>query len=189
MAAAKEKIAARDTERLSHKIFLKFSHFGEVTDPRETRIAETGRPNMSLIRRDEKEATGIWLRLHNNSRLPIQLSTECMFIPTGKKCGYTTSTGKFFYGLCESSEFGIRFSVFDAKGNPIRYGFDFGGITMLPPNTSVLFSVPRDLLREGRSIVVRYQFLNEGVKGKLVEYAKERQLRFSERNLKRARLY
>lgn len=196
LAAAKEKIAARDTERLSHRVFIKFSHFGEVTDPRETRIAETGRPNTSLIRREESEATGIWLRLHNNSRLPIKLWTENIVLPTDEKCGYRTSTGKTFNGLCESSEFGIRFSVLDAKGKPVRYGFDFGGISMLPPNTSMLFSVPRELLREGRSIVVRYQFLNEGLKGKLVEYAKERELRFTERNLgkqrgkrKRAQLY
>lgn len=58
---------------------------------------------------------------------------------------------------------------------------------MLPPNTSVLFSVPRELLRGGRSIVVRYQFLNEGVKGKLVEYAKERELMFAERDLAKPR--
>jgi WD40 repeat protein len=187
LAAAKEKVAAQDAERLSRGVFLEFSHFGEATDPRETRIAETGIPNTSLIRRDESDATGIWLRLHNNSRLPIKLSTESIFIPTGKNCGYRTSTGKFFNGLCESSEFGIRFSVLDAKGNPVRYGFDFGGITMLPPNTSVLFSVPRELLREGRSIVVWYQFLNEGAKGKLADYAKERELRFAERNLAKQR--
>ena len=186
LAAAKEKVAARDTERLSHEIFIKFSHFGEATNPAETRIAETGRPNTSLIRRDQSEATGIWLRLHNNSSLPINLWTESIYLPSEKKCGYRTSAGKFFHGLCESSEIGIRFSVLDGKGSPIRYGFDFGGISMLPPNTSALFCVPRELLREGRSIVVRYQFLNEGVKGKLVEYAKERELRFAERRSSRS---
>jgi DNA-binding beta-propeller fold protein YncE len=186
LAAAKEEVAARETERLSQKVFLRFSHFGEVTNPAEMRMAETARPKKSLIRRDESEATGIWIRLHNDSSLPIQLWTESIFIPSGKKCGYRTSTGKFFIGLCEGSEFGIQVSVFDSKGNPVRYGFDFGGIAMLPPKTSVLFSVPRELLREGRSIVVRYQFLSEGVKGKLVEYAKERELRFAERNLRRA---
>lgn len=136
---------------------------------------------------DESEATGIWLRLHNNSSLPIHFSTESIYLQTGKKCGYRTSTGKFFDGLCEGSEIGIRFAVLDAKGNHIPYGFDFGGISMLPPNTSVLFSLPRELLQEGRSIVVRYQFLNEDVKGKLVEHAKERELRFAERNLAKQR--
>lgn len=187
LAAAKEKVAARDTERLSHEIFIKFSHFGEATNPAKTRLAETGRPNKSLIRRDESEATGIWLRLHNNSSLPINLWTESIYLPTEKKCGYRTSAGRFFNGLCEGSEIGIRFSVLDAKGNPIRYGFDFGGISILPPNTSVLFSVPRELLREGLSIVVRYQFLNEDVKGKLVEYAKKRELRLAESDLAKQR--
>jgi WD40 repeat protein len=187
LAAAKEKVATRNTERLSNKVFIKFSHFGEATSPSETRLAETGRPNKSLIRQDESEATGIWLRLHNNSRLPINLETESIYLPTENKCGYRTSTGKFFDGLCQGSEIGIQFSVLDAKGNPIRYGFDFGGISMLPPNTSVLFSVPRELLRERKSIVVRYQFLNEDVKGKLVEYAKKRELRLAESDLAKQR--
>jgi len=77
----------------------------------------------------------------------------------------------------------IRFAVLDANGKPLRYGFDFGGISMLPPNTSVLFSVPRELLREGRSIVVTYKFLNQNAKGKLEEYGKEREITFSEANL------
>jgi len=65
----------------------------------------------------------------------------------------------------------------------LRYGFDFGGISMVPPNTSVVFSVPRELLREGRSIVVSYKFLNVNSKGKLEEYGKEREITFSEANL------
>jgi len=57
----------------------------------------------------------------------------------------------------------------------------------VPPNTSVLFSLPRELLREGRSIIVRYQFLNEDGKGKLVDYAKERELRLTETDLTKQR--
>ena len=186
LTAAKERVAARDTNQLSNKVFIRFSHFGEPVDLAEIHLAETGRPNKSLVHRTEKEATGIWLRLRNNSRLPIQFSTDSIYLPTDARCGYRTSTNKFFNGLCESSEIGIRFSVLDAKGNPVRYGFDFGGLSMLPPGTSVLFSLPRELLDEGRSIVIRYDFLNEGDKGKLVRYGKERALRFAKHDLMKA---
>jgi WD40 repeat protein len=183
LKAADERRAEQDTQRLKNRVFITFSHFGEPTNPGETRFAETGRPNKSLSQQSDILATGIWLRLLNASRLPINLSTESIYLPTKKKCGYQTGQGKFFYGLCESAEIGIRFSVLDTNGKPLRYGFDFGGISMVPPNTSVVFSVPRELLREGRSIVVSYKFLNVNSKGKLEEYGKEREITFSEANL------
>lgn len=183
LKAADERRAEQDTQRLKNGVFITFSHFGEPTDPGETRLAETGRPNKSLSQQSDTLATGIWLRLLNASRLPINLSTESIYLPTKKKCGYQTGQGKFFYGLCEGAEIGIRFSVLDTNGKPLRYGFDFGGISMVPPNTSVVFSVPRELLREGRSIVVSYKFLNVNSKGKLEEYGKEREITLSEANL------
>lgn len=180
LKAADERRAEQDTQRLKNRVFIRFSHFGEPTDPGETRLAETGRPNKSLSQQSDTLATGIWLRLLNASRLPINLSTESIYLPPKKKCGYQTGQGKFFYGLCEGAEIGIRFSVLDSNGKPLRYGFDFGGISMVPPNTSVMFSVPRELLREGRSIVVSYKFLNVNSRGKLEEYGKEREITLSE---------
>ena len=183
LKAANERRAEEDTQRLKNHVFITFSHFGQPTDPGETRLAETGRPNKSLSKQSDTQATGIWLRLLNASRLPINLSTESVYLPGKQKCGYQTSQGRFFYGLCERAEIGIRFAVLDVNGKPLRYGFDFGGISMLPPNTSVVFSLPREILREGRSIVVSYKFLNVNAKGKLEEYGKEREITFSEADL------
>lgn len=69
--------------------------------------------------------------------------------------------------------------MFDAQGKSARYGFDFGGISMIPPKTSVLFSLPRDLLRQGRYIVVYYKFQKETAKDKLDDYGKEREIKFT----------
>ncbi len=186
LKATKERQAELDTQVLKKNVFVTFSHFGDFADLAAKRLVETGQPDTSLVRRNEADASAIWLRLHNNSRLPINFSTESIYLTGKKECGYRTSMGKFSYGLCEGAEIGIRFSVFDAKGKPVRYGYDFGGISMLPPNTSVLFSVPRELLSDGRSIVIRYKFLNENAKGKRLEaYGKEREIKLSKANITR----
>lgn len=180
LAAEEAKRAEREVARLAPKVFITFDHYGEPTNPMETRIAETGRPNKSLSTQSKEEATGIWLRLHNDSPLPISISTESIYLPGKERCGYQGSAGTFYSGLCEGAEIGIRVGVFDARGKPVRYGFDFGGISMVPPKTSVLFSLPRDLLREGRYIVVYYRFQKEAAKDKLDDYGKGREIKFSE---------
>lgn len=165
------------------KVFVTFEHYGEPTNMMETRIAETGKPNKSLSKQNEANATGIWLRLHNDSPLPISMFTESMYLPGKDRCGYSSSKGKFYYGLCEGAEIGIQFSVRDASGKPLRYGFDFGSISMLPPKTSVLFSLPRELLKDGRSIIIGYKFLKENQKSKLDDYGERREIKFTEANL------
>lgn len=189
LAEAKEKLAAQTTKRLEKKVFISFSHFGEASNPLEARFVETGAPNNSLIRRDEADATGIWLRLHNNSNLPISFLTFSSYLSASTKCGYNTSTNKFFNGLCDGSEIGIKFSVVDAYGRPVNYGFGLhmAAISMLPPNTSVLFSFPKAFLGDGRSIRFSYSFLNEDDRGKLAEYGQKRTLTFSQSQLSKAR--
>lgn len=183
LAAEEEKQAEREVARLAPKVFITFDHYGEPTNPMETRIAETGRPDKSLSRQTREEATGVWLRLHNDSPLPINISTESIYLPGKERCGYQSVTGTFYKGLCEGAEIGIRVGVFDAKGKPVRYGFDFGGISMVPPKTSVLFSLPRDLLTEGRYVVIYYKFQKETAKDKVDDYGKEREIKVTESKL------
>ncbi|HEY6190580.1 MAG TPA: WG repeat-containing protein [Pyrinomonadaceae bacterium] len=183
LAAEEAKRAEREVARLAPKVFITFDHYGEPTNPMETRIAETGQPNKSLSRQIRKEATGVWLRLHNDSPLPINISTESIYLPGKERCGYQSVNGTFYNGLCEGAEIGIRVGVFDTRGKPVRYGFDFGGISVVPPKTSVLFSLPRDLLREGRYVVVYYKFQKETAKEKLDDYGKEREIKVTESKL------
>jgi hypothetical protein len=113
--------------------------------------------------------------------LPIEIKTESVYLAIGAaaKCGHLTRTGAFFPGLCNDGEIGIRFHVVDAKGEGIPWGGHVSGISMLPPNTSVLFEVPNELLRDGRKIVVRFNFLHVNAKGKLEKYGEARELTFS----------
>ena len=123
-AAEEERRAEREVATLAPKVFITFDHYGEPTDPMKTRRAETDRPDKSLSRQTRTEATGIWLRLHNDSPLLISLSTESVYLPGGEGCGYRTESS-FYGGLCEGAEIGIRFGVLNRSGNPVPYGFDF----------------------------------------------------------------
>jgi WD40 repeat protein len=182
-AAEEAERAEREVALLTQKVSITFDHYGEPTNPRETHIAETSQPNKSLSRQSKEEATGVWLRLRNDSTLPLSISTESIYLPGKERCGYQSTTGTFYNGLCEGAEIGIRIGVFDVKGKRIPYSFDFSGISMVPPKTSVLFSIPRNLLKEGRSIVVYYKFLKETTKDKLDDYGKEREIKFTESRL------
>ena len=185
LAEAKARRIEQHVQTLKKNVFVKFSHFGDTVNRLETRLGATDTPKISLVKRSEAEASGIWLRLHNNSGLPIEISTESVYLPIGAaaKCGYQARPGVFFHGLCKDGEIGIRFSVVDAKGEGIPWGGHLGGISMLPPNTSVLFEVPNELLRDGRKIVVRFSFLQVNAKGKLEEYGEARELTVSRANV------
>lgn len=163
--------------RLAPKVFVTFEHYGEPRDPGQSRIMETAKPDKSLKKQDKSEADGVWFRLHNDSALPVTLSTESMYMPA-EGCGYK-SAKRSYGGLCEGAEIGIRVGVLDAKGNPVPYGFDFGGSTMLPPNTSVLFSLPLGIFNDGRTVVVSYRFMKEDAKGKLQEYGERRETKLT----------
>lgn len=182
-AEAEAQRIEQEVAALTPKVSITFEHYGEPANPMETRLAETGKPDKSLKKQSKEEATGVWLRLHNASPLPISISTESMYLPGKKGCGYQSIAGKFYSGLCEGAEIGIRFAVIDKDGKPLRYGYDFGSISMLPPQTYVLFSLPRDLLKDGRSIVVEYTFLKENARRKLDAYGEEREIKFAETSL------
>lgn len=182
-AAAEAKRTEQEVASPAPNVFVTFDHYGAPTDARETRIAETGKPDKSLTRQNREDATGVWLRLHNDSPLPVSISTESVYLPGAVRCGFQTER-RFYYGLCEGAEVGIRVGVRDARGKPLPYGFDFGGISMVPPKTSVLFSLPRALLKEGRSVVVHFRFMKESAKGKLEDYGEGCEFKFTESLLK-----
>ena len=101
------------------------------------------------------------------------------------KCGYKASAGKFFEGLCDGTEVSIRYGIEDAGGKPIPWGVDFGAISMLPPGASVVFSVRRDHLENGRSIRILYRYRKEGEKRKLEDYGSEHWVYFKSSDLPR----
>jgi WD40 repeat protein len=167
------------------KIRISFESYGEPIDLMSARLAEPARPYRKPKKQSAQTASGVWLRLRNDSHLPITFSTVSLYLNRGAKCGYKTSGGKFFEGLCDGTEVNIRYGIEDASGEPIPWGFDFGAISMLPPGASVVFSVRRDHLENGRAILILYRYQKEGEKGRLEDYGSERWVYFKSSDLPR----
>ena len=94
-------------------------------------MAETGAANTSLIRKSAEDADGIWLRLRNNSPLPIRFRTDSIYLP---RPGCER-------GLCDGAEVSIQYEIEEANGTAVPYGMDMAFMSTLPPGASVLFSV------------------------------------------------
>lgn len=167
------------------KIRITFESYGEPINPMNARMMEPARPHQKPREQSAKTASGVWLRLRNDSPLPITFRTDSFYLNPGGKCGYTTSAGKFFAGLCDGTEVSVQYGIEDASGNPILWGVDFGSISMLPSGASVLFSVRRDHLENRRSIHIRYNYKKEGDKRSLEDYGSERRVYFKSSDLPR----
>lgn len=175
----RERQAAIDTATLKRHVYISFEHYGEMTDPGEQRLAESDEPNKSKVRRPAAEANAIWLRLHNDSPLPIKIPTQSMYLPN-PNCSYEFSHGHKLLGLCPNREISIWFGLEDKSGKPIPYGFDFGSSAILLPKTSVVFGVPRDALRDNNAINFGFVFQNETDQNEIEDYGAEIVLRFRE---------
>jgi hypothetical protein len=180
--ARPEKRAAVDTEEFKKQVFISFDHYGEMTDPGEQRILESGAPRKSKVRKSREEANAIWLRLHNHSPLPIQIPTQSMYLPN-PKCFFEFSAGNKILGLCDDREISIWFGLDDKNGKSIPYGFDFGSSAILLPKTSVLFAVPRAALQKGRTLRFDFTFQAETDDRKNGDYGTPKTLRFKEADL------
>ena len=167
-AERKRKIQEADQEVTAweKKIELTFEHFGERLDPLEQHMMEKGEPNKSLIKQSEETANGVWLRLRNNSPLPMKFRTDSFYLP---RCGP---------GVCDGSEISIQYQIEEADGKPVPYGLDFGAESVLPPGSSVLFSVARAHLENGRVIFVGFRYVKENEKHELEEYGSARRVSF-----------
>jgi hypothetical protein len=180
--AQRDKQAAIDTEHFKKQVHITFEHYGEMTDPGEQRMVESDEPNKSKVKKSAADANAIWLRLHNDSPLPIQIPTQSMYLPN-PKCFYEFSNGAKIFGLCDDREISIWHGLEDKNGKPIRYGFDFGSSAILLPKTSVLFAVPREILKNGKAIRFNFTFQKEADKNRVEVYGPEITLRFRESDL------
>ncbi len=180
--AQHDRQAALDIEKFKKLIYLTFEHFGDMTDPGEKRLVESDEPKESTTKKSAANANAIWLRLHNDSPLPIQIPTQSMYLPN-PKCFYETSTGAKIFGLCDKREISIWHGLEDKAGKPLRYGFDFGSIAILLPNTSVLFAVPRVILKNDQAIRFEFTFQKENSENEIANYGTELILRFTELDL------
>lgn len=175
----RERQAAIDTGILKRHVYITFEHYGEMTNPGEQRLAESDEPNKSKILKPAAEANAIWLRLHNDSRLPIKIPTQSIYLPN-PNCSYEFSRGHKILGLCPNREISVWFGLEDRNGKPIPYGFDFGSSAVLLPKASVVFGVPRDVLKDNNAINFGFVFQNETDQNEIEDYGAEIVLRFRE---------
>jgi hypothetical protein len=69
-------------------------------------------------------------------------------------------------------------SIEKADGKPVPYGLDFGSESVPPPGSSVLFSVARVHLSNGRIIFVGFSYLKENEKYELEDYSTPHRVSF-----------
>lgn len=184
--ARRDRRAAIDTEVFKNQINISFDHYGDMTDPGEQRIMESGVPNKSRVKKSRADANAVWLRLNNDSPLPIEVPTQSMYL-SNPKCFFEFSAGNKILGLCDGREISVWFGLEDKSGTPVPYGFDFGSSAILLPKTSVLFAVPLEVLQDGRSIRFDFTFQAETDDRKSGDYGTPKALRFSEADLHKIR--
>ena len=178
----KRREADRETARWEGKVRITFEHYGEPVDHMQARMGESGEPDKSLKRDSDRDAQGVWLRLRNDTPLPIAIPTHSMYLAalTGK-CHVTLAGGKKLGALCDGMEVGLRYIFVDARGDRHAYGIDAYFVSLLPPGASVLFSAPREHLAARRSIFVEYTYQKEDDKRQLQDYGTPRRAHFRKR--------
>jgi WD40 repeat protein len=168
---AREKEQARladlENQAYANQVYIKFDHYGDMTP---------------LGQQSAGNATAIWLRLHNDSPLPVSVPTQSMYLPN-PKCFHQFSSGEKILGLCDNREIGVWLGLEDKDGQPLPFGFDFGSSAILLPGNSVFFAVPIDVLRDGRAIRFGVKFQKPNAGKRVTDYGNERLLRFRESDL------
>jgi len=153
-----------------------------MSDPGEKRMVESDEPKESKVSKPAEVANAVWLRLHNDSALPIKIPTQSMYLPN-KNCFFEMSSGRKVFGLCDKREISIWHGLEDKKAKQLPYGFDFGSSSILLPKTSALFAIPRELLKDGKAIRFSFTFQNDTVDNKVDDYGEPILLRFGEKDL------
>ena len=177
-----DKQAAIGTEKYRKQVYITFDHYGDMSDPGEKRMVESDELKESKVKKEVQDSNAAWLRLHNDSPLPVTIPTQSMYLPNGK-CFFTFPNGKKMNGLCENREISIWHGLKDKNDKWIPFGFDFGSSAVLLPNKSVLFPVLREVLKNGNSIVFDFTFMKDGDNGIIEAYGTAKTLKLSELDL------
>lgn len=167
--AERAKQAEAEMKQSAKTLFVTFDHFGDMGDPGQKRIMESSEPKESVAVKPEKDANAVWLRLHNESSIPVWVPTGSLYEPD-PTCFFVTSNGEKVMGLCDGREIEVWFGLEDKRGHRPAYGFDEGAVSVLLPHTSVLFAVPRQIFKDGYAVRFSCNFLEAGVDGEVAAY-------------------
>lgn len=104
----------------------------------------------------EREMTcGIWLRIANNSRVPISVRTFDPGTPD-PGIGLMHEVVKVVAPIGAGPSSSVR--DLEASGPPIGYDLDVGSRTVIAPGRDLLFAVPADHVNPKWYIRVRFEF-------------------------------
>jgi hypothetical protein len=179
----KTRAADKETAAWAGRVSISFHHFGVPVNPLEQHMMEKGELNKSLIAQSAEEAEGVWLRLRNNSPLPISFRTDSFYAPQ-PGCGIKLKDDS--QGLCDGAEVSIQYGITESNGKPVPYGLDMSFGSVLPPGASVLFSVLRAHLTNRRTVFVSYTYLKQN-EVDLNEYGSEQRVQFRSSQLSKRR--
>jgi len=146
---------AVDDVRLSKDhpaVYITFERRGRAVDPMKARLAES-----EVTTSQRPAGDDYYLRLHNNSRWAIRFSTISWYMGNSVSA-IRLSNGQSVLGLNDGLEVNAFYSVEESDGRRVPYGGDTYSQSWLTPGRSVLFSVARAHLAEGRSIFIDYRY-------------------------------
>jgi len=176
--ALRNKQAAIDTEAYKKLVSVSFAHYRIPIDidQLESKI-ESDEPKKS-----KENANAVWLRLQNDSPLPIRIPSPSIY-SSNSKCSFESAAGNKIFGFCDGSEITIWFGLESQDSRPMPYAFDFGSNAVLLPKTSVLFAVPRAVMEQGNAIRFDFTFMKDDGANKIGDYGTPKPLRFRESDL------
>lgn len=180
------RLADIENEPYRDKVYITFDHYGDMTPLGEQRIAESDTSTKSKVKKSAPDANAIWLRLHNDSPLPVSVPTQSMYLPN-RKCFREFPNGQKLFGLCDNREISVWLGLEDKDGKPIPYGFDFGSSVILLPGKSALFAVPSEILSAGKAIRFSFSFQKPNDEKEIGNYGTDKVLRFRESDLPKSK--
>ena len=170
--AERNKQAQIDVPMHVKKITAKFSHYGDAESFWDQRIAESGTPNKSKLKLPKEKASVAWFTLTNDSDLPVSIDTNSMIF--NPKCK----------GLCDGAEISSRYVLELENGETNVNGYDSYSKTILPPQTTVYFSVALDHFSESKAIYLGFTFQKDNPDNERSnDYGAEQKLYLSEKDL------
>ncbi len=144
--SARDKQAETEVPTLAKKITAKFSHYGNAESFWDQKIAESGAANKSKLKLPKEKAKVAWFTLTNDADLPVSIDTNSMtFNP---KCK----------GLCGGAEISLRYVLELKDGETNVNGYDMFSKTILPPKTTVYFSVALADFASSKQIYLGFTF-------------------------------
>ena len=136
----------------SPAIYITFERRGRAVNPMTARLAETDTTSSQT-----GPGRDYVLRLHNNTRWAIEFPTWSLYLG-GSVSPLRLSNGTGVLGLKDNIEVNAVYRVEESDGRVVPNGGDVSSKSWVPSGQSVIFSVDRGHLSNGRSIYIYFNY-------------------------------